>query len=104
MQILGSPDPLRSTACRTHITPGHDPHKPTMPGPCPNRGRGRGRTRACQVSDQQLGSFVATSGQEPWPPVDSSAATLPVFHGRRHPLLPSRSRNFTGTIEPKGEA
>ena len=48
-------------------------------GTLPQPGTRPGRTRACRVSDQQLGSFVATSGQEPWPPVGSSAATLPVF-------------------------
>ena len=95
MQILGSPDPLRSTACRTHITPGHDPYTDNA-GTLPQPGTRPGRTRACRVSDQQLGSFVATSGQ--------FRCDTAGFHGRRHPLLPSRSRNFTGTIEPKGEA
>ena len=103
MQILGSPDPLRSTACRTHITPGHGPTNRQCRDPAPtgdaagtDKGVSGQRPTTGPFRGHQWAGTVATSGQ--------FRCDTAGFHGRRHPLLPSRSRNFTGTIEPKGEA
>ena len=61
MQILGSPDPLRSTACRTHITPGHDPTNRQCRDPSP--------TGDAAGTDKGRVGSATNSWAVSWPPV-----------------------------------